>query len=341
MRNKLILLFTFVLLASPAWGATQLKKTVKPSGGDYTSLEACMNANEQDLTAADKYFDVEIDGTWSSADTTSVTIHNYTTDSTRYINIYTTGTARHDGTPNKSGAYFLNNAIVVNNGQGTRPGNTLFFDGLSMAYGIQFGDYTSAGGTVKNHLFYGVGPGVSQYDTGGGGAAVVNVFNSIFIRNGGDNYSATLIGIGSAVTAANIYSCTFNGEGNSEVVGLNNYSTFKNCIVFGHGSGRVDFSGTTTTSSDYNTSSDTSAPGANSKHEVTPTFEDEPGKDLHLSSTDTVAKDSGTNTSGESAPLNFTTDIDGDTRSGTWDIGADEYSSSGTTAAQVIIVEEE
>jgi len=25
-----------------------LKKTVKPSGGDYTSLEACMNANEQD-----------------------------------------------------------------------------------------------------------------------------------------------------------------------------------------------------------------------------------------------------------------------------------------------------
>ena len=78
--------------------ATQLLKTVKPAGGDYTSLEACMNANEQNLVTADKYFDVEIDGDWSGgADTTAVTIHNYTTDATRYINIYTTATARHKG----------------------------------------------------------------------------------------------------------------------------------------------------------------------------------------------------------------------------------------------------
>jgi len=50
--------------------------------------------------------------------------------------------------------------------------------------------------------------------------------------------------------------------------------------------------------------------------------------DLHLLSTDTVAIGAGVNTSSESAPLNFTTDIDGTTRSGTWDIGADEYVSS-------------
>ena len=80
--------------------ATQLKKTVKPSGGDYTSLEACMNANEQNLVTADKYFDVEIDGDWSGGnDTSHCTIHNYTTDVTRYINIYTTATAFHGGKP--------------------------------------------------------------------------------------------------------------------------------------------------------------------------------------------------------------------------------------------------
>lgn len=73
-----------------------LKKTVKPSGGDYTSLEACMNANEQDLTG-DGWFTVEIDGTWSSADTSAVTVHNYTTTTSDYINIYTTTTARHKG----------------------------------------------------------------------------------------------------------------------------------------------------------------------------------------------------------------------------------------------------
>jgi len=78
--------------------ATQLKKTVKPSGGDYTTLNACLAANQQDLVAADKYFDVEIDGTWASADTTAVAgLTNYTTDATRYINIYTTAAARHLG----------------------------------------------------------------------------------------------------------------------------------------------------------------------------------------------------------------------------------------------------
>jgi hypothetical protein len=73
-----------------------LKKIVAPSSGDYTTLEACMNANEQDLTG-DGWFTVEIDGTWSSADTSAVTIHNYTTTSSDYINIYTTAAARHDG----------------------------------------------------------------------------------------------------------------------------------------------------------------------------------------------------------------------------------------------------
>ena len=41
--------------------ATRLYKTVKPSGGDYASLEACLNANEKNLVTADQYFDVEID----------------------------------------------------------------------------------------------------------------------------------------------------------------------------------------------------------------------------------------------------------------------------------------
>jgi hypothetical protein len=44
----------------------------------------------------------------------------------------------------------------------------------------------------------------------------------------------------------------------------------------------------------------------------------------HLSSFDTAAKDAGVNLSGD-VNLPFNTDIDGQTRSGTWDIGADEY----------------
>ncbi len=95
-----ILSFIFLVIPFSCHAATQLKKTVKPAGqgGDYTSLEECMNANEQDLVTNDLYFDVEIDGDWSGgADTTAVTIHNYTTDATHYINIYTTSAARHRG----------------------------------------------------------------------------------------------------------------------------------------------------------------------------------------------------------------------------------------------------
>jgi hypothetical protein len=64
--------------------------------------------------------------------------------------------------------------------------------------------------------------------------------------------------------------------------------------------------------------------GGNSHNSVTLTFKDAANDDYHLASSDTDAIDGGYDTSGESAPLNFTDDIDGTTRS-TWDIGADEY----------------
>ncbi len=78
--------------------ATQLKKIIKEDGsGDYTTLAACMADNEQNLVTANKYLDIEIAGTWLARDPTPVVIENYTTDITRYINIYTTQTARHNG----------------------------------------------------------------------------------------------------------------------------------------------------------------------------------------------------------------------------------------------------
>jgi hypothetical protein len=47
-------------------------------------------------------------------------------------------------------------------------------------------------------------------------------------------------------------------------------------------------------------------------------------EDFHLPAGSALI-DVGTDTSGDAAPLNFTDDIDGVTRTGTWDIGADEY----------------
>ncbi|KKK55533.1 hypothetical protein LCGC14_3073600, partial [marine sediment metagenome] len=79
---------------------------------------------------------------------------------------------------------------------------------------------------------------------------------------------------------------------------------------------------------DYCASNDATADdflGANNQVNQTYTFINDAGNNLHLASNDVGAKDLGVDTSGEGAPLNFTTDIDAETRSGTWDIGADEY----------------
>lgn len=68
----------------------------------------------------------------------------------------------------------------------------------------------------------------------------------------------------------------------------------------------------------------------------TVTFEDEAGDDFHLDSTDTGAVDYGTDLSGD-ANLAFTDDIDGNTRSGTWDVGADEIIAPPVAVLQPII----
>src|SRR5574343_565781 len=94
--------------------ATELKHTVKPSGGDFTSLDAAIDhlvASHANLVGSDNYATIEIDGTWSSADTAAVALAGITTDATRYLHIYTTAAARHDGKWD-TGAYML---YVANN----------------------------------------------------------------------------------------------------------------------------------------------------------------------------------------------------------------------------------
>ncbi len=57
-------------------------------------------------------------------------------------------------------------------------------------------------------------------------------------------------------------------------------------------------------------------------------------EDYHITS-GSALKGVGTNTSGDSSPLNFTTDIDGQSRGSTWDIGADQYFVPDLTAPNV------
>lgn len=73
--------------------------TVAPSGGDYTSLNAALVGNQQNLVSNDKYLEIEITGDWSGGPDSPATYDSYTTDveTGHYVHIYTSGAARHAG----------------------------------------------------------------------------------------------------------------------------------------------------------------------------------------------------------------------------------------------------
>lgn len=76
--------------------------------------------------------------------------------------------------------------------------------------------------------------------------------------------------------------------------------------------------------SDYNVSSDTTAPGGNSRINQAVTFVDSANDNFLLASTDTAAIGYGVDLSGDGT-LAFNNDIQSQTRPETWDIGADQY----------------
>lgn len=301
--------------------ASQLKKTVKPSGGDYTSLEACMNANEQNLVSADKYFDVEIDGSWSSADTSAVTIHNYTTDATRYINIYTTATARHSGKYDTTKYRIEADASVA---LISMPGSFFYVEGIqgtntnTAGHGHVVYTYVSAGGTTRIRSCIFIGAGTSHtYDCQASGAgAILHVWNCVGKTSSGSNVFGGTETSGGVV---NILNCVGIANSGSAFAGNTSDIAVKNC--YGYSASGTAIGGTITVTT--SASDDGSASTATVAY-TTDTFVNVTGgsEDFHL------VAGSGLINQGTDLSATFTDDIDGTTRptgAGTWDIGVDEY----------------
>ena len=100
----------------------------------------------------------------------------------------------------------------------------------------------------------------------------------------------------------------------------------KNNICYDNDDGATN--GTFHEDSDYN-ATDAASIGTGGAHDQTEqTFTFTGGDDYHLQSGDAGAKDLGVDLSGDGG-LAFSNDIDDESRSGTWDIGADEYVAAG------------
>jgi hypothetical protein len=310
---------------------TTVTRTVAPSGGDETTLNAAVSwfeSNYPNFVTSDIVGEIVIQGDWTSAtDTTAVGISSITTDATRYLSIYTTGDARHNGIyGNKATAY--KHEITNDVGILVDEIKYIRIDGLQMKsistvsvgtdYCIQATYNTSgaADARISNNICIGVysgsqswGGAVFVYSANNTGSKGINIWNNIFydfINGANANHVIRSHGTASSGSVLNAYNNTFQ---NSET-GL--YRTFGTVNSYNNG-----FSSVTTTYSG-------TVGGKTGDNTTTPSFVNEGGDDFHLQSGDTTWKDQ---TSDQSSGL-FTDDIDGETRTGSWDVGADEYVAS-------------
>jgi hypothetical protein len=111
------------------------------------------------------------------------------------------------------------------------------------------------------------------------------------------------------------------------------FQAFGAAILKNNGATNCDtpWTGAAGSGSTNNASSSGTVLGASGRTSVTPTFVDAAGGNYHLSASDTAWKDFGATLSSD-ATYPITADGDGVTRTGTWDIGADEF--AGTTYTQ-------
>lgn len=308
----------------------------------------------------------------TGADTTRVTINGWTTDSTRYVRVYApyntltevNQSQRHEG---KWSATKYN--LSVNLGStgdinvilGSDP--YIKIEGLQISHqgtgGYQGGIFSQSGtveglkidsciikhvGTLGDYqAAYGIG---ALYDVN------IKIFNTLIYDYKNSNDGSNASGINTEnMSSAYIYNvtivdCTAGiNRNNSNVI-------IKNTLVYGHNPSNQAFEGTYNSASDYNATDDDAATGgAHDRISQTFSFADYANDDFHLTSTDTGAKNFGTDQVSE---IGFSTDLDSQSRSGlNWDIGADEATFNGpftmeawvkpdaTPASQTIIAKAE
>jgi hypothetical protein len=295
------------------------RRTIAPSGAHYTSLASAESGEAHDLPANNKVCVLEIQGDWSGGpDTTAVIVDGWTTDATRYIEVRAVGTARHAGKWDAT-KYRIN------------VGDDYFSLRVREAYTRVDGIQIEVAPPTINYT-----QGATVETGGGNSRFLACVFRSpnaagyMGVRN--DSLAPCLVincvasgfrhrldtnGRGFYGSFLSAINCTTHDCGTGVDV---DQSDIKNCIAQACGNGFATWG----TASASNNCSDiaSDAPGTNPRT-GTVSFLDAANGDFRLSPSDTVAKDYGADLSSD-LTYAFNTDIEGNTRSGAWDIGASE-----------------
>lgn len=294
--------------------------TVKSAGGDYSDLNAAASGEEADLVALDRQLVIECYNFEDTGGRGYFNDANWTVDVTHYVTVTVPVGQRHDGKWSTSGY-----RLKITGGWASGINTELDYTRLEW---LQVEDnMTVAGGsgfsiTGENCVVDGCITKFTGVATTPRGFSVGPAANGTWLRNClAHDYRNGSGGRGFSL------STDTSGELELDNCGAHNcYQGFvetwfppilKNCWAQDCDDG---FNGTWHADSDYNLSDlAADAPGTNSKNSTEIEFVDKADDDFHLADTDLGALNSGVDLSGT-----FTDDIDGDVRSGSWDIGPDQ-----------------
>jgi len=309
-------------------GAFQSGEQIRVDAGNYFTSG---NAGNMVIAVAECY---------PMEDPTPVTIYGWTTSTTNYIEIRTPAAYKHSGKWDTN-AYIMDvgaanaDSIYINEANVRINGLQIYLskDDADTSNGIEiYGDGTNPDDIrISNCIIKGKGNYATNNKRGifapnvGAAGSKIRIWNNIIydFKGAGANY------YGAYVRNANrtyyiynntLVNCAYGFYRDSGVDILMNNIT-QDCPD-GFSGGGWD------ASSDYNLSDIASdAPGSNSRNSATVTFVNKTNKDFHIAEDDANALDFGINLSTDTY-LSFGADIDGDARSGNWDIGADEFNGS-------------
>jgi hypothetical protein len=320
--------------------ATTYVSTIKSSAGDYTTLAACEAGRQAahaggDITAATGDDSIEEWVCFSLSDAGGrVDIDGWTTAAGNYLYAHADATGRHAGKWDATKYNF----VVTDNVSLAIYEDYVRIDGLQLGSGtptadnkhiFQTGTLTNGANAIwlSNLILKGHGNATyNQYGIYPGTNAIVYIWNTIIYGIPGHDADCQII-YGYNATLS-IYSCTLIGGYNC-VTGYQSVVVVKN--TYAGGSASEDFLKSNLTSlaktncASEDQSADDTGTGETATNCVaaavlidTDTFVNVSAgtEDFHLAADGlSPLVGVGVDTSGEGTPLNFTTDIDGDTRS--------------------------
>ena len=347
--SLILLIITSLLFIPNCYALTRYVNTAStPNGdgttnattGDHRAYATLNEAIVDEAAVLSEPIEFICEGT--AADTAAVTITGYTTSAENYILIRTTQANRHNGKWN-TGRYRLD---ISGTGEALDiRENYTRIEGLQVSWSLNSSNFghgihwSGTGSGTEIHISHCIvkgdntGSGKSNYgilldDTGG----TFKIWNNVIYNSDGVNWKGIHTNGSPTSNDVYIYNVTVYSTTNDDTPwGFGASSTaggnivVKNCLCYLSNSNGLCFRGVHANASEYNASSDGTAPGDNSRTNQTVTFVDEANDDFRLSKNDTAAKNQGTSSV---SPINFTDDIQGNTRpwpaGGSWDIGASE-----------------